>query len=153
MGIGGFFKSIGRGIKNVASKAFRGVKNIAGKAIGFGKRIISKAAPIGRIVKEAADIVSPFVQNVPILGNIVGGIQSASKIGELIGEIGRGDIRGALGTAANIGVSTLAPGMAKRFGGTAEALIEGKDVRKQAVDDLTGGALTSSQAISRRLGK
>lgn len=100
MGIGDFFKKVGSGIG-------RGLKKVGSAVVSGAKKV----GDIGGRVVNIAKKISPYTQDIPILGRIVSGVADAGNIVDIAKRIGKGDLRGGLEQAAGM-AADFVPGPA-----------------------------------------
>jgi len=93
------------------NKFVGGVKSIGKKVGGAITSGAKKVGDIGGKVISVAKKIQPFVEDIPILGKVVGAVTKAGDIVDVAKKIGRGDIKGALETGLSYGASAL-PGPA-----------------------------------------
>tara|TARA_R110000803_G_scaffold1650_2_gene5357 strand:+ start:8316 stop:8786 length:471 start_codon:yes stop_codon:yes gene_type:complete len=133
MGFGDFLKEVGagRGLQAIHKEGNRlGTKAApaVNSAFRFGKKATGEVARIGHKVNNIAKMVQPFVGAVPVLGNIVGGVATAS-----------GAIAGAADTAnkaIGIGQNIVRTG-ASAFNSASSAgdvMSAARDIKRQAGD-------------------
>ena len=100
MGLGDWFKK-------AAGKVGSGLKKV-GRAVVSGAK---KVGDIGGKVVSVAKKISPYTQDIPILGRIVSGVADAGSIVDIAKKIGSGNIRGGLEDAAGL-AADFVPGPA-----------------------------------------
>lgn len=103
------------------NKFVGGVKSIGKKVGSAVTGAAKKVGDIGSKVVDVAKKIQPFVQDIPVLGRVVGAVTKAGDLVDVAKKIGRGDIKGALETGLSYGVDAL-PGAA------GEAIRRGRQV-------------------------
>jgi hypothetical protein len=110
-----FGDTVPKGIKTLGSKIGSGLQNAGGALGGFVNKL-------GSVYGKA--------KNIPILGSLLQPlepyVQKGLDIGRsgsnLLGQLGRGDIEGAVGTGRNIASSILGGGIGTRIGASIGSL-------------------------------
>lgn len=104
MGLFSFLRRLGRKVGGAISG---GAKKV-GSVIQQGAK---KVGEIGGKVVDVAKKISPFVQNIPILGQVVGAVSKAGDLVDIAKKVGEGDFKGAIKQGLDVG-STMLPGPA-----------------------------------------
>ena len=103
----GFFGNLWSGIKKVGSSIASGVKKV-GQVISSPETWRKIGDVAGKVV-DVAKKVAPFVQNIPVVGQVVGAISKGGELVDLAKRAGSGDIKGALLGAGKM-ASSFVPG-------------------------------------------